>query len=93
MADENAAGFDHLVDPANEPATWEGPSFDPRKYTVEELQTKMAVAEFEFHFATKKLEEMQVQKTVREMKAKVIMASQSCSGELSEYWLNLRPVL
>lgn len=65
------------MDPENEPGVWEGPSFDPHKYTVDELQEKMARAEFEYHFASKKLDEMQVQKTVREMKAKVIMASRS----------------
>lgn len=71
MSDEHL----ELLDPADEPSDLLLPQPVKHGYTYEELQQKMAQAEYEFSFASEQLDKLEVSKTIREMKTKVILSS------------------
>ena len=76
MANENVHVAD-TVDPAAAENVFEVPSYTGPGYSPEELLQKMAHSEYEYDFAKRKVEALEVKKLVRENKTKVIMASRS----------------
>lgn len=72
MSDINEPEFEGLGD---EEGDYELPVYDGPGYSAEELERKIARAEYEYSFANDKLRTIEVAKTIREKKTKVILSS------------------
>lgn len=64
-------------DPSSEIGEHEVPEYSGPGYSPDDLMYKMSCLEYEFEYATAQMQQIEVKKTIREMKTKVILSSRS----------------